>query len=100
MADTRFGTAFVTMTLGFALVLALVYLGWLLDRVEFLVPAFVLSLLFAGGLSLSGHDAVDPRLVVEDGARRLGAHLGGVALDRRARDDGRAALVRRAAVAP
>ena len=60
MADTRFGTAFVTMTLGFALVLALVYLAWLLDRVEFLVPAFVLSLLFAGGLSLSGHDAVDP----------------------------------------
>ena len=60
MADTRFGTAFVTMTLGFALVLALVYLAWLLDRVAFLVPAFALSLLFAGGLSVSGHDAVDP----------------------------------------
>jgi copper transport protein len=60
MAATRFGTAFVTMTLGFALVLSLVYLAWLLDRVVFLVPAFVLSLLFAGGLSLSGHDAVDP----------------------------------------
>ncbi len=60
MASTRFGTAFVTMTLGFALVLALVYLAWLLDRVEFLVPAFGLSLLFAGGLSVSGHDAVDP----------------------------------------
>jgi copper transport protein len=60
MAATRFGTAFVTMTLGFALVLALVYLAWLLDRVAFLVPAFALSLLFAGGLSLSGHDAVDP----------------------------------------
>jgi copper transport protein len=60
MTATRFGTAFVTMTLGFALVLALVFLGWLLDRVEFLVPAFGLSLLFAGGLSLSGHDAVDP----------------------------------------
>ena len=60
MAATRFGSAFVTMTLGFALVLALVYLSWLLDRVAFLVPAFVLSLLFAGGLSLSGHDAVDP----------------------------------------
>ncbi len=60
MAATRFGTAFVAMTLGFAFVLALVYLAWLLDRVAFLVPAFGLSLLFAGGLSLSGHDAVDP----------------------------------------
>jgi copper transport protein len=60
MASTRFGAAYVTMTLGFALVLALVYLSWLLDRVAFLLPAFVLSLLFVGGLSLSGHDAVDP----------------------------------------
>jgi putative copper export protein len=51
--------AFVTMTLVFALVLALVYLSWLLDRVEFLVPAFVLAVVFVGGLSLSGHDAVD-----------------------------------------
>jgi copper transport protein len=59
MAVTRFGRAFVVMTLGFALVLALVYLAWLLDRVVFLVPAFVLSLLFVSGLSLSGHDAVD-----------------------------------------
>ena len=48
------------MTLGFALVLALVYLAWLLDRVVFLVPAFVLSLVFVAGLSVSGHDAVDP----------------------------------------
>ncbi|HUZ82933.1 MAG TPA: CopD family protein [Gaiellaceae bacterium] len=60
MTATRFGTAFVTMTLGFALVLALVFLSWLLDRVDFLVPAFILSLVLAGGLSLSGHDAVDP----------------------------------------
>ena len=60
MAQTRFGEAFVTMTLGFALVLALVYLAWLLDRVVFLVPAFVLSLVFVAGLSVSGHDAVDP----------------------------------------
>ena len=59
MAATRFGSAFVAMTLAFALVLALVYLAWLLDRAVFLVPAFGLSLLFAGGLSLSGHDAVD-----------------------------------------
>jgi len=59
MAKTRFGYAFVTMTLVFALVLALVYVSWLLDRVEPLVPALVLALVFAGGLSLSGHDAVD-----------------------------------------
>ncbi|MGH3004198.1 MAG: copper resistance protein CopC [Gaiellaceae bacterium] len=60
MAQTRFGTAFVAMTLGFALVLALVYLSWLLDRVELLVPAFALALVLVGGLSFSGHDAVDP----------------------------------------
>jgi len=60
MAQTRFGEAFVTMTLGFALVLALVYLAWLLDRVVFFVPAFALSLVFVAGLSVSGHDAVDP----------------------------------------
>jgi putative copper export protein len=60
MAATRFGQAFVVMTLGFALVLALLYLSWLLDRTDLLLPAFVLSLLFAGGLSWSGHDALDP----------------------------------------
>jgi copper transport protein len=59
MAATRFGRAFVVMTLGFALVLALLFLAWLLDRTDILVPAFVLSLLFAGGLSWSGHDALD-----------------------------------------
>jgi len=59
MASTRFGQAFVVMTLGFAFVLALVYLSWLLDRVDLLVPAFVLSLGLLAGLSLSGHDAVD-----------------------------------------
>jgi len=48
MAATRFGRAFVVMTLGFALVLALVYLSWLLDRSHLLVPAFALSVLFAG----------------------------------------------------
>ena len=99
MAATRFGSAFVAMTLGFALVLALVFLAWLLDRDAFLVPAFGLSLLFAGGLSLVGPRCSRPRLQLEDGARRLGAHLRGVALDRRARDDGRVALVRSAAVA-
>ena len=60
MAVTRFGRAFIVMTLGFALVLAFIYLAWLLDRTVFLVPAFVLSLLFVAGFSISGHDAVDP----------------------------------------
>jgi len=60
MAVTRFGRAFIIMTLAFALVLALVYLAWLFDRVVFQVPAFAIALVFAGGLSLSGHDAVDP----------------------------------------
>jgi copper transport protein len=59
MAATRFGQAFIVMTLGFALVLALVYLSWLLDRSDLLVPAFVLSVGLLAGLSLSGHDAVD-----------------------------------------
>jgi copper transport protein len=60
MAKTRFGYAFVTMTLVFAVVLTLIYLSWLLDRVEPLVPALALAVVFAGGLSVSGHDAVDP----------------------------------------
>ena len=59
IAQTRFGQAFVVMTLAFALVLALVFSSWLLDRVEPLVPAFVIALVFVGGLSVSGHDAVD-----------------------------------------
>jgi copper transport protein len=59
IAQTRFGQAFIVMTLAFALVLALVYLAWLLDRVEPLVPALLIALVFVGGLSASGHDAVD-----------------------------------------
>ena len=60
MATTRFGRAFIVMTLAFALVLALVFLSWLLARVVFQWPAFAIALVFAGGLSVSGHDAVDP----------------------------------------
>ncbi len=56
---TRFGTAFVAMTLGYALVAALLFLAWLTDRARLLVPAFVIALGFASGLSLSGHSAVD-----------------------------------------
>jgi putative copper export protein len=48
------------MTLGYALVSAFVFLAWLTDRRVLLWPALVLGLGFASGLSLSGHDAVDP----------------------------------------
>src|SRR5262245_14340485 len=58
-SGTRFGAAFIAMELGFALVAALVYLAWLLDRRELLWPAFLLALGFASGLSLSGHSAAD-----------------------------------------
>jgi len=56
---TRFGTAFVAMTLGYALVAALLFLAWLTERAVFLVPALLIALGFASGLSLSGHSAVD-----------------------------------------
>jgi copper transport protein len=56
---TRFGEAFIAMTLGFALVTAFLFLAWLTDRDVLLWPAFVLGLLFASGLSLSGHSAAD-----------------------------------------
>jgi copper transport protein len=58
-SGTRFGAAFITMELGFALVAALLFLAWLTDREELLWPAFVLGLGFASGLSLSGHSAAD-----------------------------------------
>jgi copper transport protein len=56
---TRFGRAFVLMTLGFALVAAIIYLAWLLERQRLYIPALVLSIGLLSGLSLSGHDAVD-----------------------------------------
>src|SRR5262249_54988938 len=59
LASARFGVAFVAMTLGFALVSALLFLAWLTDRRILLWPALVLALGFASGLSLSGHSAVD-----------------------------------------
>ena len=59
IAHTRFGTAFITMTLGFALVAAFLFLAWLTDRTVLLYPAFVLGLAFASGLSFSGHSAAD-----------------------------------------
>jgi copper transport protein len=57
--DTRFGKAFIAMTLGFALVAALLFLSWLTARRVFLWTALLLSLGFASGLSLSGHQGDD-----------------------------------------
>jgi copper transport protein len=59
IAQSRFGTAFIAMTLGFALVSALLFLAWLTDLRLLLWPAFLLGLGFASGLSLSGHSAAD-----------------------------------------
>jgi copper transport protein len=59
IAQSRFGTAFIAMTLGFALVTALLFLAWLTDRAVLLWPAFLVGLAFASGLSLSGHSAAD-----------------------------------------
>jgi copper transport protein len=56
---TRFGTAFIAMELGFALVAAFLYLAWLTDRRELLWVVLALGLLFVSGLSLSGHSAAD-----------------------------------------
>jgi copper transport protein len=56
---TRFGQAFVAMELGFALILALIYLAWLTERRALLWAAFLLGVVFASGLSLSGHDATE-----------------------------------------
>ena len=56
---TRFGTAFIAMTLGFALLAAILFLAWLTERPVLLWPALVLGLVLCSGLSLSGHSAVD-----------------------------------------
>jgi copper transport protein len=57
---TRFGIAFIVMTLGFAWVSALIALAWILERPVLLWPAFLAGLGLASGLSLSGHSAVEP----------------------------------------
>jgi copper transport protein len=57
---TRFGLAFLVMTLGFGVVAALLLVGWVLDRLELRWPALVLSLVLISGLSLSGHQATEP----------------------------------------
>jgi copper transport protein len=58
--QTRFGHAFVAMTLGFAWVFAIVALAWIFDRSVLLWPALIGTLVLASGLSLSGHSALEP----------------------------------------
>ncbi len=58
-SGTRFGEAFIAMTLGFAWVSALLFLSWLTGRRALLWPAFLLGLALASGLSLSGHSSAD-----------------------------------------
>ena len=80
---TRFGTAFIAMTLGFALVAAFVYLSWLLDRVDLLArsEAELLRLVEAG---------LAPRLDADaersDGARHVDRTARGLLGDPRALD--------------
>ena len=60
VAATRFGYAFVGLSLACAGVLALVFLAWLIDQPRLFVPALAVALAGSWGFSLSGHDAVDP----------------------------------------
>jgi copper transport protein len=57
---TRFGIAFLVMTIGFGAVAALLLVGWVFDRLELRVPALVISVALLSGLSLSGHQGTEP----------------------------------------
>jgi copper transport protein len=57
---TRFGQAFLTMTVGFGVVAGLLLVAWVFDRLELRWPALLLSVLLVSGLSLSGHQATEP----------------------------------------
>jgi copper transport protein len=75
VAHSTFGRAFIAMTLGFALVTALLFLAWLTDRQLLLWAAFVLGLAFASGLSLSGHSSTSWKAEVADWAHLSAACL-------------------------
>ena len=57
---TRFGVAFLVMTVGFAIVTALLMLAWTFDRLDLRWPAFALAALLVSGLSLSSHQGTEP----------------------------------------
>ena len=57
---TRFGVAFLVMTVGFGAVGTLLLAAWVFDRLELRLPALSLSVALASGISLSGHQATEP----------------------------------------
>jgi copper transport protein len=57
---TRFGIAFLVMTVGVGVVAALLLVGWVFDRLELRWPALAISVALASALSLSGHQATEP----------------------------------------
>lgn len=57
---TRFGIAFLAMTVGFGAVAALLLVAWIFDLFQLRWPALVLSVLLVSGLSLSSHQATEP----------------------------------------
>lgn len=57
---TRFGQAFIALTLGLVVVSALIVLSWLSDSERPLWIALVLTLALSSGLSLSGHSSTGP----------------------------------------
>ena len=57
---TRFGVAFLVMTVGFGVIAALLLVGWVFDRLELRWPALAIAVALASGLSLSGHQATEP----------------------------------------
>ena len=57
---TRFGEAFLVMTVGFGVVAGLLLVAWVSDRTELRWPALLLSVVLASGLSFSGHQATEP----------------------------------------
>jgi copper transport protein len=57
---TRFGIAFLVMTVGFAVVATLLLLAWVLDRLELRWFALVLSVLLVSGLSIASHQGTEP----------------------------------------
>jgi copper transport protein len=57
--NTRFGVAFLAMTVGLGVVAALLMVAWAFDRSAPRWWALGLSILLASGLSLSGHQATE-----------------------------------------
>ncbi|MGH3066634.1 MAG: copper resistance CopC/CopD family protein [Gaiellaceae bacterium] len=57
---TRFGIAFLALTLGFGVVAILLLFAWVADRHALRAPALALSVVLASGISLSSHQATQP----------------------------------------